>query len=59
MQNGFGSETEYDGNGTGNSVVVADVNGDGIPDLVVANRDVVQLQYGPNPGDVTVPSRRA
>lgn len=54
MQNGFGSETEYDGNGTGNTVVVADVNGEGLPDLVVANNQVVEAEENYNPGNVTI-----
>ena len=54
MQNGFDGETDYDGNGTDGSFLVTDVNGDGVPDIVVVNGDVVQPELNYNPGDVTI-----
>ncbi len=55
MQTGFGGETEYDGNGQENSVIVADVNGDGLPDLIVANMNDPEDSYnGPDGGNVTI-----
>ena len=55
MQNGFGSETEYDGNGLGNAVTAADINGDGLPDLVIANmNDPENIYEGPDGGNVTI-----
>ncbi len=55
MQNGFGSETEYDGNGLDNAVTVADVNGDGRLDLIVANMNDPETYYnGPDGGNITI-----